>query len=869
MSTRDAVSRAARIPRSCSLVLCTLLLGPLAAAAHGQVVTLDASSYTVSEGGGIVQFCLLRTGNLSGRTDGGVFTVTGTATDHPFSGGQDYIPLGGSAGLPPFTFPPGSAQICGSVIILDDNLVEGDESFEIGFEVFSGGVPGTPSLATVTILDNDSLPGAQVFFTQVGSSQRFDEPVYRVAERAVDHRATLALRCQGSLSQPAVVSFTTEEETAIEGDDFRPTAGTYTFVRGGCDDAATLQIPLIVDDIAEGSETFLVHISVSGGASLQGDSTAQVVIVDDDSPREPTVSFEVTGKRRNLHGDFVFGFHHLGHVQSEIPIRVSGRTPSSTIRIAATVDGRSSSFTIDPTQEDTHWKVSRRGRIFELELVSADNAQIGEPSRVIGVVGQDETDFVFFDDCVNCDYLYWLHDARFTNVCPDCQGTCDRPPYPGQPSVTARSLGIGADPAPSFVVLRAFRDGVMSQSATGRFYRNLYGGFSDSIFEGLLASPSLMFDALDAQDPWLDGLQALNDGQGSGVLITQKMVDDLVVILAGLKEHGSPALRRQIELEEARLDLDSLPGLDFDQFRDRIELDGGALTCQPDDQTLCLNGGRFSVQVDWTDFDGRTGFGQARPLTGDTGAFWFFDDKNIELVIKVLDGRGLNGNFWVFYGALSDVGYTITVFDTETGRVATYDNPAGTFGSRGDTDAIPTSSGTARGARGDDLAAPALLRRLATSSVQSAWQGIRRGWSRLWNGDSRGVDLLRPRALLDSEPLPTTARSCIATPTQLCLNNKRFRVEVSWRDFSGNTGVGMAAPLTDDTGTFWFFDAQNVELVIKALDGRGINGKYWVYYGALSNVEYTITVTDTATGAVKTYRNPLDEFGSVGDTDAF
>jgi len=53
------------------------------------------------------------------------------------------------------------------------------------------------------------------------------------------------------------------------------------------------------------------------------------------------------------------------------------------------------------------------------------------------------------------------------------------------------------------------------------------------------------------------------------------------------------------------------------------------------------------------------------------------------------------------------------------------------------------------------------------------------------------------------------------------------------------------------------------------LDGRGLNGKFWLFYGALSNVEYTLTVTDTQTGAVKTYKNPSGQFGSVGDTAAF
>ena len=53
------------------------------------------------------------------------------------------------------------------------------------------------------------------------------------------------------------------------------------------------------------------------------------------------------------------------------------------------------------------------------------------------------------------------------------------------------------------------------------------------------------------------------------------------------------------------------------------------------------------------------------------------------------------------------------------------------------------------------------------------------------------------------------------------------------------------------------------------LDGTPLNGKFWVFYGALSNVEYTMTVTDTETGEVKTYKNPSGRFASVADTGAF
>ncbi len=76
-------------------------------------------------------------------------------------------------------------------------------------------------------------------------------------------------------------------------------------------------------------------------------------------------------------------------------------------------------------------------------------------------------------------------------------------------------------------------------------------------------------------------------------------------------------------------------------------------------------------------------------------------------------------------------------------------------------------------------------------------------------------------------------------------------------------------PLTADTGWFWFFGPTNVEVVLKVLDGTPLNGKHWVFYGALSSVEYTLEVTDTATGAVKTYTNPSGNLASVADTAAF
>ena len=53
------------------------------------------------------------------------------------------------------------------------------------------------------------------------------------------------------------------------------------------------------------------------------------------------------------------------------------------------------------------------------------------------------------------------------------------------------------------------------------------------------------------------------------------------------------------------------------------------------------------------------------------------------------------------------------------------------------------------------------------------------------------------------------------------------------------------------------------------MDTRAVNNFFWVFYGALSNVEYTITVTDTLTGRTKTYFNPQGQLASVADTASF
>lgn len=317
------------------------------------------------------------------------------------------------------------------------------------------------------------------------------------------------------------------------------------------------------------------------------------------------------------------------------------------------------------------------------------------------------------------------------------------------------------------------------------------------------------------QEPKTFTVPLVGDGEGEGVAERSELVRLVLADATGaaLGENPTAVLR-----------------LDDD--------DRGGGPCEPGEDRLCLLDNRFQVEVDWRDLDSRSGHvgtggalpGEQAGAEGDaSGFFWFFQPDTLELVVKVLDARSVNGSHWVFYGALTDVEYWITVTDTEEGEIRTYHNPPANLCGLGDTEAFPRA--------GQPLGpAPTEAAELPVPEVQTGM------------------------------PEPP----CTPGDDRICLLDGRLRVEVAWHDpRSGNRGVGTAVPSNDGTGLFWFFDRSNLELVVKGLDGRPVNGRLWFFYGALTDVEYTITVTDTTTGARRLYTNPAGNLCGRGDTVAF
>lgn len=251
--------------------------------------------------------------------------------------------------------------------------------------------------------------------------------------------------------------------------------------------------------------------------------------------------------------------------------------------------------------------------------------------------------------------------------------------------------------------------------------------------------------------------------------------------------------------------------------------------CVPDSHHLCL-GGRFRVSVDWrVPASGAAGAGRPVVGTAETGYFWFFGPDNLELAVKVVDGIAINDHHWLFYGALTDVEYTLRAEDLLTGVVQTYTNPSGSQCGGADVGAFPEAS-------------------RAPTVPEGAHP------------------VPEPRAD-GPEPLALPFLTCGETPEALCLHD-RFEVTAVYVDQDVPQSASPV-PFGPETGMFWFFSPDNVGAVVKVLDGRPVNGRWWVFHTKLSDLEVSIRVRDTDTGDARDYVDPAGSICGGSDLDAF
>lgn len=253
--------------------------------------------------------------------------------------------------------------------------------------------------------------------------------------------------------------------------------------------------------------------------------------------------------------------------------------------------------------------------------------------------------------------------------------------------------------------------------------------------------------------------------------------------------------------------------------------------CTPAPEHLCLLGGRYRVTVmSQHPTSLAVGRGVVIQQSDRFGSFSFpavtGDSSFPEVIVKMVDPGGDRGD-WVFHAGLTNLPYILSVTDTTTGRIETYVNG------------------------GEN--------RLCGGADTEAFYNYDPSWD---YAESPGP----------GQPV-NAARRARSESGALSLLDGRFSVTLSaFSAYLGRTEPGVAVPGTDRYGYFslpgFMGDPTFPEVFVKMVDSTAITGKFWFFHTGLTNLEYTLTVTDSVTGAVKTYEGRGD-FCAGADVHAF
>src|SRR4029079_73108 len=105
---------------------------------------------------------------------------------------------------------------------------------------------------------------------------------------------------------------------------------------------------------------------------------------------------------------------------------------------------------------------------------------------------------------------------------------------------------------------------------------------------------------------------------------------------------------------------------------------------------------------------------------------------------------------------------------------------------------------------------------------------------------------------------PAGPHCTTSSASALCPQN-RFSITAQWRTnptpgspVDGNATVRVA---DSGSGIFWFFAPDNWEVMVKAINGCGLNDRFWIFSASATNVFYRMNVFDTVNFESKVYFN--------------
>lgn len=228
----------------------------------------SAATYIAGEAGAALSISVMRTGGAAGAASVNV-AATGTATI-----GTDYQ-------LTPVTLSWANGESGARTLdltMVNDALVEGEETVILTLSSAAGASLGTPGAATVTITDDDSPP------LPASGALQFSPATYSIGEAGAT--VSISVTRTGGSSGNASVNIAATGGSAVSGTDYQLPPTTLTWADGQSD-ARTFSIAITNDTAVESDETIVLTLSSAAGASLGTPATATVTITNDDSSPAP------------------------------------------------------------------------------------------------------------------------------------------------------------------------------------------------------------------------------------------------------------------------------------------------------------------------------------------------------------------------------------------------------------------------------------------------------------------------------------------------------------------------------------------------------------------------------------------------------
>lgn len=275
-------------------------------------LALSTNAYTVAENAGSLVVTLTRTGGTLGLVSVNYVTANGSAL-----AGSDYTTTSGT-----LSWPDGDAAAkTFSVTILDDGVLEGNETFQVAIGGASGGAALGVTNATVTIIDDDGVV-------------QFAAANFVVFENATN--AVVTVNRTGGITNaaPVVVAISTVAGgSASAGADFVSTNGSLTFATGVT--SQTFNVSVLDDQTAEPNETFNLSLGpITAGSAILGSQTnATITIVDNDISVQFSSANFCSGGRAECHDhrdpDGCYQLIRRGNLRNQRWLRrVRSRLPS-------------------------------------------------------------------------------------------------------------------------------------------------------------------------------------------------------------------------------------------------------------------------------------------------------------------------------------------------------------------------------------------------------------------------------------------------------------------------------------------------------------------------------------------------------------